>query len=439
MTDDARARSASFEAEVCPFTNLSRMDKDVQIDDAIRVLLRQHVPIHQIKSLLHVSQARITRARCTPLGTSTRVKTGRPPKVTNEIRAIVERETLADGALHDQELADRIKAMTGTVISHDTVRLIRHDAGFCFRARMTIQALTDRQKNQRLEFCQWMLGQENIDFSRIVFSDESRFCQGPDNTWVYVRRGDWNESVMVQREKFSAGVMCFAAIGLGFKSPLIFCRTSVNSQEYTRCISDSGVIPEMDRRYHPFQWLFMQDGAASHTCHETMCWLRDRVNILPGWPANSPDLNPIELLWAIVKRRRFLCPPASLQDQVLQAWEGIDQSTINALVMDFRRRCEMVVAVRGASISQFISSHKVPDVTDDVMDAPYPHFEQAIDDDLLVLVGERGNKWKVVAEEINSRHDTSFVSLDVRQRYKTLVERRYMTEAFAHRPDGRDP
>jgi hypothetical protein len=40
-----------------------------------------------------------------------------------------------------------------------------------------------------------------------------------------------------------------------------------------------------------------------HTCTQTLEALQARMQVLPGWPPNSPVLNPNEMLWANIGRR----------------------------------------------------------------------------------------------------------------------------------------
>lgn len=68
------------------------------------------------------------------------------------------------------------------------------------------------------------------------------------------------------------------------------------------------LLPEM------FRAIFQQDGAPAHHARKTQDWCRGNF---PGfwekgtWPGNSPDLSPIENLWAIVKEELNKIEPAT--------------------------------------------------------------------------------------------------------------------------------
>ena len=48
---------------------------------------------------------------------------------------------------------------------------------------------------------------------------------------------------------------------------------------------------------------FMHDGAPCHKAKIVTKWLNDnRIRVL-HWPGNSPELNPIENLWLIIKNK----------------------------------------------------------------------------------------------------------------------------------------
>ena len=107
---------------------------------------------------------------------------------------------------------------------------------------------------------------------------------------------------------------------------------------------------------------FQQDGARCHTAVSSMRWFRDNgVHVLPGWPANSPDLSPVEQVWSIMKR--FILQwfgmrrPLSLQqlnDAVFDAYTHINWKTIAILTLSAKFRVQLCIQRNGGFIGDAI-------------------------------------------------------------------------------------
>jgi hypothetical protein len=113
------------------------------------------------------------------------------------------------------------------------------------------------------------------------------------------------------------------------------------------------LVAELQRRKIK-KIILMQDGDKSHGTPANLKYLEAKgIEVLEDWPARSPDLNPIENWWAILKKRVAARGPLDvkeLQKFVLREAATVTDEEIASLVNSFPGRLKECIRVKGATI-----------------------------------------------------------------------------------------
>ena len=154
------------------------------------------------------------------------------------------------------------------------------------------QILTRRHRMARRDWCRRHLHFRRADWDLSLFSDEFRFNSKKFRR-SYRRRGEHFADVCLI-ERFGGGsVLVWGGIMGGNKPRLIVSNGNIIAHTYINDVLAVEALPFI--QFHSQNVTFVHDNARPHSAAITRQFLATNVVIVLDWPANSPDLNPLEI------------------------------------------------------------------------------------------------------------------------------------------------
>jgi hypothetical protein len=206
--------------------------------------------------------------------------------------------------------------------------------------------LREEHKAARLDYCETHL-KNKTTFRNVIFTDECRFYMNRNTKKVFVLKGQ----PVPKKKKFNPdySVMVWGAICFEGTLHLQVVEGRMNHEDYIeileRCFNDA--LPSLNPRK---RWHFQQDGAGPHRPAKVRAFIEENGLIFFEHPSNSPDLNPIELIWGYMKDKiesLEIRNQGDLEDAIFKTWQEIPDELVRRCINHVKQHLTRVVEAKG--------------------------------------------------------------------------------------------
>jgi transposase len=283
-------------------------------------------------------------------------KPGRPAKLSAQNKRFLVR-SVTSGELDTAVKANKkLKVDLGVCVSDNTVRRALVEAGLKASAKVEKPLLSKKNVKARLEFAKRYQHWTVADWERVVWSDETKINRfnSDGRSWCWVRDVDSLETRTVkQTVKHGGGSImiwgCMTAKGPGY-----MCKINgrMDQHLYKQILEEDLVDTIKYYRLPKNRVIFQQDNDLKHTASSVREWLGQQDFEVLEWPAQSPDLNLIEHLWAWMKIRlnQFDRAPSGmleLWERTEEVWDKFGKDECRKLIHTMPARIQAVLKAKG--------------------------------------------------------------------------------------------
>jgi transposase len=283
-------------------------------------------------------------------GPADQPRPGSPRKLSQTDRVTIRAMLKGKQGRSTRKVAALFTARKHKAVSRESIRSVAKQAGLKPYVRSSKPLLTEGHRHRRLEFVELY---QNINWRQVLFTDETTFTLfGRPNRKVDIIWEENRDDVPVASTvKHAAKLHVWGGVSFYGKTDLYLFTDNLDSDLYIKILSAR--VGQAEAMFPGGVWMLQQDGDPKHTSKKSIKWLEDNVpSFIPKehWPANSPDLNPIEHIWQLLKNQVYGREPRTidaLKRIIREEWNKLDFQLLHKLVDSMHRRFAAVVANQG--------------------------------------------------------------------------------------------
>ena len=324
-------------------------------------LLRSGLSIREVAQKLNLGKSSVGRIReehCQGVRSS---KGGRPRVLSEADERYCVRKATKQRVSNAVKITKMLEDDFQIQVNSETVRRALRVAGLGSMEKPKKTLLSKANVKKRLAWCKKYRDWTVDDWKRVIWTDETKINRfnSDGRQWAWIRSGErlQNHHVKLTVKHGGGSIMLWSAItyaGVGW-----MCKIDGNMDKtlYKEILEDeleqtiAYAIEELGFKRE--QVIFQQDNDPKHSSNLVKEYLKDQSYQILEWPAQSPDLNPIENMWALLKRRLNQYETATkgmneLYERVSEVWyDQMKPEECQKVIESMPRRIAAVSKAKG--------------------------------------------------------------------------------------------
>lgn len=322
----------------------------------IKILLQNGKSTREVAKIIGVSQSTVStiRQECFPM--LKKSKGGAPSKLSEHSKNYCVRLITTDKTSTAEETAKSIQKIVGTNISRQTVARALRYKGLKSGEKKRKPFLSVKHSRYRLKFAKRYKDWTVEDWKRVIWSDEAKVVRfsSDGRSWCWFKDGeDLNKRCIKQTFLHGGGSLmiwgCITSHGVGYACKI---EGNLDGHLYKSILRDELMQTIKYYKLDKSKVIFQHDNDSKHKSKIVSLWLEKQPFMVLDWPSQSPDLNPIEHLWAHLKKQlnKYESPPKGmleLWERIEKEWEKITKEKCIELIESMPKRIKAVIRAKG--------------------------------------------------------------------------------------------
>jgi transposase len=311
----------------------------------------------EVASIVGLSKSMVHKIRAELKLDGPKLKGGRVAKLSVRDKAFCVRSVVKNGKQNASEVKKGLREDLGVVVSVATVRRALQDAGLVSFVKPKKPLLSPKNIKARLAFAKSHLSWTSDDWSRVIWSDETKICRfgsdGHNYSWKRVTERLQPKHVKQVVKHGGSSLMVWGCItydGPGYIAKI----DSILDKDLYKEILETDLQETMAYYgYESDKVIFQHDNDPKHTAKVVTQYLENQPYETMVWPAQSPDLNPIENIWSLLKLRLFRnydTPPKGIHElweRIQEVWNSLTEDDCRKVIDSMPKRCKDIIKQKG--------------------------------------------------------------------------------------------